>query len=260
MKRKIIQIANILNNLTSQEIDSLKLTDNETVLYNGSVIYYMLKEYSDRFMICENSDEFLYKWSSYKGYKLPDFIKAYNAVYADYNPLENFSKHESGVEVINDGDTTHTHTPDTEHNTKTTATSYDYTDENIQDAANKPTTEHYVSTFDGVEKLESKNVSQGKTTTNHKTNNDTEQTVTDDLTYTDTESHTTITTTWNNETYTADKVKGHKNDVTGVNNKTNQELIKESIELSAQSLIYNFVYEFIAKYTYYAAGGDCYVM
>lgn len=260
MKRKIMQLQTILNNLTSQEIDSLKIMNDDVTLYSGSVIYYMLKEYSSRFMICENSDEFLYKWSSFKGYKLPDFLKAYTAAYSNYNPLENYSKHESGVEVINDGGTTRTHTPDAEHNTKTTATSYDYTVENIQDSTNKPTTEHYVSTFDGVEKLESKNISQGKTTTNNRTNNDTEQTTTDDLKYTDTETHTTISTTWDGTTYTADKVKGYKNDISGLNNKTNQELIKDSIELSKYSIISSFIYEFISKYTYYAAGGDCYVM
>ena len=261
MKRKIIQLAEMLNNWTSEQIEALVIQDSESnTLYSGQTIYDMLSEYSDRFMICDEYTGFFTKWQMYINYKLPDFLKAYAAAYSNYNPLENYSKHESGVEAIVDGDTTHTHTPDAEHNTKTTATSYDYTTENIQDGTNKPTTEHYVSTFDGVEKLESKNISQGKTTTNNKTNNDTEQTVTDDLKYTDTESHSTITTTWDGTTYTADRVKGYKNDISGLNNKTNQELIKDSFELAKHSLIYSFICEFISKYTFYASGGDCYVM
>lgn len=259
MKRKIIQLAEMMKNWTSEQIDALVIQDTESnTLYSGQTIYDMLSEYSDRFMICDEYTGFFAKWQMYINYKLPDFLKAYVAMYSNYNPLENFSKHENGVETIIDGDTTHTHTPDAEHNTKTTATSYDYTVENIQDAANKPTTEHYVSTFDGVEKLESKNISQGKTTTNNKTNNDTEQTTTDDLKYVDTESHTTVTTTWNGTSYTADKIKGYKNDISGLNGVTNQKLILDSLELAKHSLIYSFICEFISKYTFYAAGGDCY--
>lgn len=246
---------------TAEQITALTIQDSDSnTLYSGQTIYNMLSEYSARYMICDDYTGFFTKWQMYINYKLPDFLKAYAAAYSNYNPLENYSKHESGIEVINNGETTRTHTPDAEHNTKTTATSYDYTTENIQDNVDKPTTEHYVSTFDGVEKLESKNISQGKTTTNNKTNNDTEQTVTDDLTYTDTETHTTVSTTWDGTTYTADKIKGYKNDISGLNNKTNQQLILDSFELSKYSLIYSFISEFISKYTFYAYGGECYVV
>ena len=246
---------------TAEQITALTIQDSDSnTLYSGQTIYNMLSEYNARYMICDDYTGFFTKWQMYINYKLPDFLKAYAAAYSNYNPLENYSKHESSVEIINNGETTRTHAPDTEHNTKTTATSYDYTTENIQDNVDKPTTEHYVSTFDGVEKLESKNISQGKTTTNNKTNNDTEQTVTDDLKYTDTETHTTVSTTWDGTTYTADKIKGYKNDVSGLNNKTNQQLILDSFELSKYSLIYSFISEFIGKYTFYAYGGECYVM
>ena len=261
MKRKIIQLAEMLNNWTSEQIEALVIQDSESnTLYSGQTIYDMLSEYSDRFMICDEYTGFFTKWQMYINYKLPDFLKAYAAAYSNYNPLENYSKHESGVEAIVDGDTTHTHTPDAEHNTKTTATSYDYTTENIQDGTNKPTTEHYVSTFDGVEKLESKNISQGKTTTNNKTNNDTEQTVTDDLKYTDTESHTTITaTTYSGDTVTADDVTQH--DLTrkgNIGTLTTQQMIDSSLDLARKSLIRNFVQDFFAIYTFYTGGGDCY--
>lgn len=246
---------------TAEQITALTIQDSESnTLYSGQTIYNMLSEYSARYMICDNYTGFFTKWQMYLNYKLPDFLKAYAAAYSNYNPLENYSKHESGVNVTSHGETTRAHTPDAEHNTKTTTTSYDYTTENIQDTTDKPITEHYVSTFDGVEKLESKNISQGKTTTNNKTNNDTEQTTTDDLSYTDTESHTTVSVSWDGTTYTADKITGHKNDISGLNNKTNQQLILDSFELSKYSLIYGFISEFIGKYTFYAYGGECYVM
>lgn len=219
----------------------------------------MLREYSDRYVICESKDEFLFKWASYTGYKLPDMLKAYSAVYADYNPLENYSKHESGVKVITDGDTTRTHSPDSEHNTTVTTTSYNTYTENEQGAgADQPKTEHYVSTFDSGTRLESTDQSSGKTTTHQYTDDDTNTTVTDDRAYSDTESHSTITTTWDSTSYTGDRVEAHKNDISGLNNKSNQELIQDSISIANQSLIYAFIYEFIAKYTYYAAGGDNY--
>ena len=246
--------------MTTAQKQNLQITNQNQILYNADTIYGMLGDYASRFIIGSSVNDFLTKWSTFLAYKKPDLIKAYSAVYADYNPLENYSKHESTVEVKNDGDTTRTHEPDKNHNTTTTTTSYDYTTENIQDAANKPTTEHYVSTFEGSEKLESKNVSQGKTTTNYVTNDDTTQTVTDDHGYSDTESHSTITTTWDNTSYTADSVKGTKRDITGVNNISNQELIMQSLDVAAQSLIYTFISEFIYKYTFYAFGGDEYVL
>ena len=97
MKRKIIQLQTVLNDMTSAEVNSLKLDNDDVTMYSGSTVFYMLREYSDRYMICEDKDEFLFKWAAYTSYKLPDFIKAYDAVYSNYNPLENYSKHETNI-------------------------------------------------------------------------------------------------------------------------------------------------------------------
>lgn len=246
--------------MTSADVNSLKLDNDDVTMYSGSTVFYMLREYSDRYMICEDKDEFLYKWATYTSYKLPDFIKAYDAVYSNYNPLENYSKHETKVKTIDDGDTTHTHTPDSEHNTTTTTNSYNTYTENTQDSVNKPTTEHYVSTFEAAEKLESKDISSGTSTVHNYTDDDTNTTYTDDLKYTNTESHTTVTKSIDNTSYTADRIEFEKNDISGLNNTSNQQLIKDSVELAKHSLIYAFIYEFISKYTFYAFGGDEYVL
>ena len=144
---KILQMKTILSKMTQSEINSLTLTNDETVLYSGSIIYYMLSEYTERYVLCETIAQFFLKWTTFVNNRLPDLIKAYDAVYSNYNPLENYSKHETGVDVITDGDKTVTHTPDSEHNTTTTTTSYDtYTDNEQGSGADQPKTEHYIST------------------------------------------------------------------------------------------------------------------
>ena len=92
------------------------------------------------------------------------------------------------------------------------------------------------------------------------TDDDTSTTYTDDLKYTNTESHTTVTKSIDSVSYTADRIEFEKNDISGLNNISNQQLIKDSVELAKHSLIYAFIYEFISKYTFYAFGGDEYVL
>ena len=241
----------------------MKITDDDqssTVLYDGATVIEFMRPYSDRFTLCDDVSQFMLIWLTYKAARLPDFLKAYHAVYSNYNPLENYSKHETKVKTVDDGDTTITHTPDSEHNTTTTTNSYNYYTENTQDSNNKPTTEHYVSTFEAAEKLESKDVSSGTTTAHMYTDDDTNTTYTDDLKYTNTESHTTINKTIDNTSYTADKIEFEKNDISGLNNTSNQQLIKDSIELAKTNLITDFIYNFMRYYTFYAFGGDEYVL
>ena len=94
--------------MTSAQVNSLQLQSDGDTLYNGSTIFYMLREYSARYMICDSVENFLFKWSAYNGYKLPDFIRAYNALYAEYNPLNNYDMTEKSVDMENDGDVTRT--------------------------------------------------------------------------------------------------------------------------------------------------------
>lgn len=225
----------------------------------------MLSEFGDRYCICDTTAEFIAKWLTYTAAKEPDFLKAYDAVYAKYNPLENYSRHENSYETIDHGDITHSHEPDSEHHTTTTTNDYNYFTENTDDSTDKPTTTHYISTFDAGTRVESEDVTQGKTTTHvytdkgdSGTDNKNITTVSDDNAYTDTETHTTVSKTIGGETVTADDIKQKVSEISGLNRKSNQELIKEQFEIAEYSLIYMYIYEFINRYTYYVGDGEFY--
>lgn len=248
--------------MTSAQVNSLQLQSDGDTLYNGSTIFYMLREYSARYMICDSVENFLFKWSAYNGYKLPDFIRAYNALYADYNPLNNYDMTEKSVDMENDGDITRTRSTDDEHNKVTTTNGYDYSTDTTADSTDKPTVENYTTTYDDATtgRLASYSVNKGKTT-QHTTadaeNNVSE--VTDDLTVSNTETHDTTQMTLDGTTYTADKINAHELTRSGnIGVTTTQQMIQSTIDLYAKSLIYDYVYNFIKRYTFYAAGGECY--
>lgn len=248
--------------MTSAQVNSLQLQSDGDTLYNGSNIFYMLREYSARYMICDSVENFLFKWSAYNGYKLPDFIRAFNALYAEYNPLNNYDMTEESVDMENDGDITRTRSTDDEHNKVTTTNGYDYSTDTTADSTDRPTVENYTTTYDDATtgRLASYSVNKGKTT-QHTTadaeNNVSE--VTDDLTVSNTETHDTTQMTLDGTTYTADKINAHKMTRSGnIGVTTTQQMIQSTIDLYAKSLIYDYVYNFIERYTFYAAGGECY--
>ena len=157
--------------MTQQQINSLTINDTDnTQIYNGSTVYYLLQEYSARYMICDSVNNFIFKWAAYNNYKLPDFLRAYKALYAEYNPLNNY-----------------------------------------------------------------------------------------DMTVSNTETHDTTTMTIDDTTYTADKINAHELTRSGnIGVMSTVDLIKQELSLRSQSLIYDYVYSFIERYTFYAAGGECY--
>lgn len=248
--------------MTSAQVNSLQLQSNGDTLYTGSTIFYMLREYSARYMICDSVENFLFKWSAYNGYKLPDFIRAYNALYAEYNPLNNYDMTEKSVDMQNDGDTTRTRSTDAQHNKVTTKNGYDYSTDTTADSTDRPTVENYTTTYDDATtgRLASYSVNKGKTT-QHTTadadNNVTE--VTDDMTVLNVETHSTTQMTLDDTTYSADKINAHEMTRSGnIGVTTTQQMIQSTIDLYAKSLIYDYVYNFIERYTFYAAGGECY--
>lgn len=248
--------------MTSAQVNSLQLQSDGDTLYNGSTIFYMLREYSARYMICDSVENFLFKWSAYNGYKLLDFIRAYNALYAEYNPLNNYDMTEKSVDMQNDGDITRTRSTDAQHNKVTTTNGYDYSTDTTADSTDRPTVENYTTTYDDATtgRLASYSVNKGKTTqrtTADASDNVTE--VTDDMTVLNVESHDTTQMTLDDTTYTADKINAHEMTRSGnIGVTTTQQMIQSTIDLYAKSLIYDYVYNFIERYTFYAAGGECY--
>ena len=250
--------------MTQQQINSLTINDTEnTQLYSGSTVYYMLQEYSARYMICDSVNNFLFKWAAYNNYMLPDFLRAYSAVYAEYNPLNNYDMSEKSVDMQNDGDITRTRSTDAEHNKVTTTNKYDYTTDTEAGTGNDvPTVKNYTTTYDDAStgRLSSYSENIGKTsqhTTADADDNVTE--VTDDMTVSNVETHDTTTMTIDSTTYTADKINAHEMTRQGnIGVMSTVDLIQQEKELRSQSLIYDYIYRFIEKYTFYASGGECF--
>lgn len=249
--------------MTQQQINSLTINDTEnTQLYSGSTVYYMLQEYSARYMICDNVNNFIFKWAAYNSYKLPDFLRAYNALYAEYNPLNNYDMTEKSIDLQNDGDVTRTRSTDDEHNKVTTTNGYDYSTDTTADSTDKPTVKNYTTTYDDAStgRLSSYSENSGKTTQHTTADADDNVTeVTDDMTVQNVETHDTTTMTIDDTTYTADKINAHEMTRQGnIGVMSTVDLIKQELSLRTQSLIYDYIYSFIERYTFYAAGGDFY--
>ena len=251
--------------MTAAQITALKIDDTDSnTLYNGAMVYSIMTEYSDRYMLADSILKYIAIWDNYVAYKLPEFLKAYQAVNAEYDPVANYDMHEQYTETNEHGDITHTHAPDDTHNTTTTATTKSEFNEYTagESGANLPKTSHYVRPFDGTLREESYDERSGKDVSHSYTEQGkpTTTTVTDDRKYTDTESHTTITaTTYSGDTVTADDVTQH--DLTrkgNIGTLTTQQMIDSSLDLARKSLIRNFVQDFFAIYTFYTGDGDCY--
>lgn len=252
-----------MDSLTPTAIASLQLTDDESnVLYNGSTVYYMLREYAARYMIVVDQDTFLFKWAAYNGYKLPDFRRAYAALYAEYNPLDNYDMTEKSVDLNNHGEKTHTRSVDTDHNTVTTSSEYDYTQETSTDSNDKPTTKNYTTTYDSAitSRLAGYTESSGKTSQRTTADGDNNNTVvTDDMTIVNAETHDTTQMTIDGTTYTADDITAHELTRRGnIGVTSSMQLIESELQLRAKSLLYDYIYDFISRYTFYASGGECY--
>lgn len=251
--------------MTQQEIQSIAITDeNNNILYNGAVVFYMLQEYAARYMICDSVTNFLFKFASYNGYKIADFRRAYAAMYATYNPLNNYDMVEKSVDLKNDGETTRTRKTAAGHNTVTTSSTYDYSTETAADSNDKPTVKNYTTTYDDASlgRLSNYTENTGKTTQRTYTaagDNSNVNTVTDDMQIDNTESHEHTSMTFDNTTYTADYITAHELSRSGnIGVTTSQQMIQSTIDLYKQSLLYDYIYDFISRYTFYAAGGECY--
>ena len=251
--------------MTAAQVTALKIddTDNNT-LYTGAIVWGILSEFSDRYMLIDSVLGFMLVWHDYVTYKLPEFLKAYQAVNSNYDPVANYDMHEQYAETVEHGDITHTHEPDNTHNTTTTATTKSEFSEYFagDNGSNLPKTSHYIRPYDGTLREESYDERTGKDTTHAYTEQGkpTTTTVTDDRKYTDTESHSTVTaTTYSGDTVTADDITQHELTRKGnIGTLTTQQMIDSSLDLARKSLIRNFVQDFIAIYTFYAGAGDCY--
>lgn len=261
MKMTMMQLNDILQNMTSEQKAGLALhkADN-SVMYSAETIHSMMCEYAARYINAKSINDFIYKWLYYNNYKIADLQRAYDATYSTYNPIDNYSMTESTLDITNHGDITRTRSVDDEHNTVTTANNYDFT-QTTAAGEDTPTTSNYITTDDDTSpRLQSQSTTTGETTVNTAADiNDNYTTVTDDMTITNAETHTQTSMTVDGNTVSGDTILSHKTERTGnIGTVTSQNMITQEQEIRQRSLVYDYVYDFIAKYTFYAMGGECY--
>ena len=215
---------------------AIKDSSNNTILTGGQVLDYLEHTYN-----CYKSQFWLHSlWATYQATHHADFLKAYSAVTADYDPLENYNGTETNIHQRMDGEETTTIT----HGKTVT-----------NDLGNNGvTTVNQVSSVDNTSlRDDTKSIQKGETTS---AESGTTETVKD----TDVKSLTVGDTT-----YTADFVEAEQISKRGnLGIRSSQELIQQEIELRLKPLIMLYIDQFATTYLYYVSGGefdnDCYIL
>lgn len=223
------------------------------IIYSGDTVKSALMNYSMRYTLRELSTVWnLFKemfWSSY--YKNIDILNG--------DLLANYDYTTTTIRTNDDGDTTHTHTPDDTRN---------YIESSITSDVSKtvsagtgtatPKTDTYSVVYDDTPKHTSYTTQSGETTerTTANATNNKNKTV-DNLKYSDVESHSTITKAVDGETITADNIKTEKTTKTGIQNIDKTDIAKNAIELNKISVLNSYIEHFIDKYSFYVGGDMC---
>lgn len=163
-----------------------------------------------------------------------DFLKMYDAWFTAYEPLENYNRTESTSHTKNIGNEKTTNSGDI---VASGSTENDKNDE--------PTMKHYTTTYDSdVEnRLESYDVTSGRTETNTTTTQDTS---------TETEYKTTSL-----NDLTAHEVEINSTHAYGnIGVTTSQQMLQSEIDLRKQYLIRMYLDMFCKKYMFYVGGDD----
>lgn len=215
-------------NAGSTEINKFAIKDaNNAVILSGlDVLMYI----NDTYMMYKSQSPLNALWTQYDTLHHPDFLKAYTAWTATYNPLENYNGEETTVRQKMDGLTTETvtHGKTVTHSlgvngveTETTSTSADDTSyRNVDKTTQKGTTS---------------DADSGTTTT-------TTDTAVKSLTVGD-------------KTYTADFVEGEtKNRHGNLGVTTSQQMIQSEVEMRLNPLVMMYIDNFVKTYCYYIGG------
>ena len=221
------QIAEYTN--TEKQIFTLKDANNSTILDGDKVLEYLEVTYN-----CYKTQYWLHTlWTTYDAIHRNDFLKAYEAVTAVYNPIENYNGTETTVRQRMDGETTETIT----HGKSTT---------NSIDAGGIVNTTQVTSADDDTLRNDTQTTQTGSTTN---AESGTTETVTDT---------TTKSLTIGDTTYTADYVEGETRDRHGnLGVTSSQNMITQEIELRLKPLIMLYLDQFANTYFYYIGGDWC---
>ena len=200
---------------------TLKDSQNNTIITGLKVGQYIVEMYGQY----KTRSDMLYLWAIYTTIHGADFLKAYDAWMANYDPIENYNGSETNVYLTNDGIVTNS----TTHGKTTTTT------------ANTVTNETQVTTFESTTyRPDSKNIQSGSTT------------AADSGTTSETTTHTPTTLTIDSTEYSADNVHGEiKNKHGNLGVTTSQQMITSEIEMRLKPLIMMYIDTFINEYAYY---------
>ena len=240
---KLVQLKDLVLTMSESEIAELGITD----VCDGDIVFSILLEYLLRYTYVHGDTEtaqkqyfIFYKYQQWLKYRYPDIQKALDAVYTEFDPTGDYRLTESEIKLQNDGDTT-----------TTTKNKYDYTTTEGATEGNSPTFTNYTTTYDSTaDRLESKRVDTGSTTTRVLATNE-------ELNKkTATVSHNNTTLTQGDTTYTADYIHSMNKLKEGNMHGSTADNIKKTIELYKRSLLHEYITEFINTYTFYT-GGEC---
>ena len=173
-------------------------------------------------------------FTNYMSTTVEDFRRMYKAWVMNYEPLENYNRNETTTHIKNIGNEETTNMGDITLNGTT---------EN--DNRNTPTTKHYTTTYDNAteNRLESYDVSTGKTSTDSTTTQNTT---------TETEYKTTTL-----QDLTAHEVEINTNKTYGnIGVTTSQQMLQSEIDLRKQHLIQMYIDTFCKQYMFYVGGDD----
>ena len=127
----------------SEGIRAVVIPDTVKTYFRNFYEWFLLKPDDD----IRTDEEFLRDtWNNYKVMHRDNWNMLFRALFANYDPIDNYDIHED-----------FTHRPDGVKDTVTTTLENDSTE--------KPTSEHYVATYNSGEKAFEKTVTTGKTTT-----------------------------------------------------------------------------------------------
>lgn len=198
-----------------------------TLISNDVVKNYLNFTYGD-FLCLQLYEKFL----MYNSMQAADLAKALTAWDSEYNPIANYDKHETNIDIYNHGDNTKTTHSDPEHNTITTAAT--------DDAAN----ENYTTTFDSdtIRKDSETKIKGGTTTTN-------------DNTVIEENVHTSTTMTDGETTLHGDEIRKHENITEGnIGVMTTQQMIQSECDMRLNPVIKQYLDRFVYTYCIYIGG------
>lgn len=232
-----------LDNLTLP-VDSFNIAYNNEILYSYPKVMASLRRYSVWYCIKDIATQ----WLIYINTVINNLYKAFSALNATYNPIENYLMTEIGTDTSSDGETIFKHKSDPEGSSISTTSTQTY---NV-------TNSRYVTTYDNITpRLESYTNSQTGSFTGSQQPINTYQTVYDKTSYIDTTSHNETSKEHDGKTFSGDKVETHdfkRNGNIGVT--TSQQMIESEISLRMKNLLDMYVDGFIANYCWYGGNTD----